>query len=163
MEDHQKPGGVGVSPAISQRKRFGIVAALCVLLLLLIVPAKWASFTGGHTDGATSSDSALLDDTTFVHPSLPDSAIMGDDRPVDRAGFEDGYTSGSTDAAMRQGRGTYDEQNPYPSGERSTYIEGYREGYRQGQAFGHDHPSTDARRDRRSIDDRVRESDERLK
>ena len=147
---------------ISQRKRFFIVAGISVLLLLLIIPAKRASFLGHNGNGATSGDT-VLDDTSFVEPSLPDSAILGDDRPVDRAGFEDGYTSGSTDAAMRQGRGTYDEQSPYPTGERDTYVQGYREGYSQGQSFGKEHPATDSRLDNRSIEDMVRESDERLK
>lgn len=152
------------SNPISQRKRFGIVIGVSVLLLLFIVPAKLASFAkfGGNSDSETATDS-VLDDTSFVESSLSDSAIIGDDRPVDRAGFEDGYTSGSTDAAMRQGRGTYDEQNPYPSGERDAYIQGYRRGYRQGQSFGKEHPSADPRRDPRSIEDLVRESDEKLR
>ena len=147
--------------SISQRKRFSIVAGISVLLLLLIIPAKRATFSG-HDSNDTTGDT-VFDDTSYVESSLPDSAILGDDRPVDRAGFEDGYTSGSTDAAMRQGRGTYDEQNPYPTGERDAYIQSYREGYSQGQSFGKDHPAADPRRDNRSIEDMVRESDERLK
>lgn len=147
---------------ISQRKRFAIVAALSVLLLVLIIPAKRYTFAHFSSDNQNSVTDTALDDTTFVQSSMPDSAIIGDDRPVDRAGFEDGYTSGSTDAAMHQGRGTYDEQNPYPSGERNTYVEGYREGYKQGQTFGKEHPATNSRNDNRSIEDLVRESDEKL-
>ncbi len=145
---------------LSQRKRFSIMAAVSVFLLILIVPAKHASFTS-HAGDEVSTDTAL-DDTTFVQSSLPDSAITSDNRPVDRAGYEDGYTSGSNDAALRQHRGTYDEQNPYPSAQRDAYVQGYRQGYRHGQTFGGEHPATEARRDGRSIEDLVRESDQKL-
>jgi len=150
------------SDQISPRKRFGIVAGISVLLLALIIPAKrytFDKFSSGDDEAATDT---MLDDTTYVEPSLSDSAIIGDDRPVDRAGFEDGYTSGSTDASMRQGRGTYDENNPYTTGERDSYVRSYREGYQQGQTFGKDHPATSSKQDTNTIEDLVRQSDQRL-
>ena len=148
---------------LSERKRFLIVAIVSVLLLLLIIPAKRASFDRLGEGGNLSDASDTMSDTAdYVEPSIPDSTIVEDNRPVDRAGFEDGYTSGSTDASLRQGRGTYDEQNPYPSGQRNTYVDSYREGYRQGQQFGQEHPANSSRMDSLSIEDLVRESDNRL-
>ncbi|MBP3228716.1 MAG: hypothetical protein J6M53_08065 [Bacteroidaceae bacterium] len=154
-----------MSDPISPRKRTGIVIGLSALLLAIIIPAKRASFARFGSDTSADSIAAALDsiDTTYVEPSIPDSAYLGDDRPVDRAGYEDGYTSGHTDAAMRQGRGTYDEQNPYPTGERDAYVRGYREGYNAGQNYGREHPTADPKHDRRTIEDLVRESDERLR
>ena len=152
------------STQISSRKSFIIVGLIAVILLALLIPAKRASFAHLRSDEADdlATYDTIAEDTSYVEPSLPDSAIVGDQRPVNRAGFEDGYTSGSTDAAMRQGRGTYDEQNPYPSAERGTYVEGYREGYKQGQTFGNEHPSTTSDNDHRTIEDLVRESNDRL-
>lgn len=70
--------------------------------------------------------------------SAPADSISIDTRPVDDAGYEDGYLQGMDDGALGYKQGTgYDDSSTFPlCRQREQYAAAYREGYEKGYADG---------------------------
>lgn len=142
----------------SNKKRILIIVGVAALLLLFILPAKFATRRHINAEADTTADSYLYDaegdSIALRHAAGADTASHVDSRPADRMGEEDGYRSGMFDGAMKSSQSRSDDKGPQrDAAGRKTYSDSYRQGYQKGLQQGRESEQIEAKDDNRTIEE----------
>ena len=153
-----------------KKKKIFLILGVGVILLLFILPAKYAASSrqaAAMKDSANNAPIAVpdveeneTDSIPFVSSSIPDSTLHNDARTPETMGLEDGYRSGMADGKSRLSSGKNDDKGPQKSlQEQRTYTDNYRRGYLEGiEKSKEGEEDLDAKNDKRTIEEMAAEA-----
>ena len=153
-----------------KKKKIFLIIGVGAVLLLFILPAKYAANSRPTAADKSSAENAPIaipdveetdtDSIPFVSSSIPDSTLHNDSRTPETMGLEDGYRSGMADGKSRLSSGKNDDKGPQKSPqEQKTYTDNYRRGYQEGIAKSKEgEQALDAKNDTRTIEEMAAEA-----
>ena len=152
-----------------KKKKIFLILGVGAILLLFILPAKFAASSRQSAKSTDSQENAPIaipdvtesdnDSIPFISSSIPDSTLHSDARTPETMGLEDGYRSGMADGKSRLSSGKNDDKGPQKSPQdQKAYSENYRKGYMEGlEKSKEGEQDLDAKNDTRTIEEMAAE------